>query len=171
MIIICPGIHPSELTEQFISGIQQRITADLLVLPTEKYLPYSAIAVYQWLTKQNLSPTEPLAFISFSAGVVGSFGAAWAWQLQSGKIHSFIAVDGWGMPLLADFPIYRVSHDRYTHWSSAILGSGQQGFYADPEVEHLEIWRSPNTYGWQEISLGCKTRTTLTDYLAAILNS
>ena len=170
-IIICPGIHPPELTEQFIDRIQQKITADLLVLQTEKYQPYSAIAVYQWLTKQNLSLTKPLAFISFSAGVVGSFGAAWVWQLQGGKIHSFIAVDGWGMPLVANFPIYRVSHDRFTHWSSAILGVGQQGFYADPEVEHLEIWRSPNTYGWQEISLGCKTRTTLTDYLAAIINS
>ena len=169
-IIICPGIHPPELTEQFISTIQHKITADLLVLPTERYLPYSAIAVYQWLTKQNLSLTEPLSFISFSAGVVGSFGAAWAWQLQGGKINSFIAVDGWGMPLFANFPIYRVSHDRFTHWSSAILGGGK-GFYADPEVEHLEIWRSPNAYGWHEISLGCKTRTTLIDYLAVILNT
>ena len=169
-IIICPGIHSPELTEQFISEIQHKITAELLILPTEIYPPYSAIAVYQWLIKQNLLLTEPLSFISFSAGVVGSFGAAWAWQLQGGKIHSFIAVDGWGMPLFANFPIYRVSHDRFTHCSSAILG-GRQGFYADPEVEHLEIWQSPNIPGWQEISLGCKTRTTLINYLTAILNT
>ena len=169
-IIICPGIHPPELTEQFTREIRHKITADLLVLGSETYSPYSAIAVYQWLTKQNLSQNEPLSFISFSAGVVGSFGAALAWQLQGGKIAHFIAVDGWGMPLAANFPIYRVSHDYFTHWSSSILGKGQQGFYADPEIEHLEIWRSPNTYGWQEISFGCKTRTTLTDYLAAKLN-
>ena len=169
--VICPGVHPPELTEQFIGSIQPKITANLLILPTEKYQPYSAIAVYQWLSKQNLSSTNSLTFISFSAGVVGGFGAALTWQLQGGKIKSFIAVDGWGMPLFANFPIYRVSHDRFTHQTSALLGSGRQGFYADPEVKHLEIWRSPDTYGWQDIALGCKTRTTLTDYLAAIVNS
>jgi len=83
-IIICPGIHSPELTEQFIQGIQDRIKQNYLVLPTTEYLPYSAIAVTQWLNQQSLSKTEPLSFISFSAGVVGSFGAAWAWQLQGG---------------------------------------------------------------------------------------
>lgn len=171
-IVICPGVHSPELTEEFISSIQPRINANLWVLPTKQYLPYSVIAVYQWLTEQNLAPTEPIAFISFSAGVVGSLGAAWAWQLQGGRIHSFIAVDGWGMPLVANFPLYRVSHDLFTHWSSAILGTGQHNFYAEPEVEHLAIWRSPDTcYGWQTWGWGHKTSITLTDYLIAIINS
>ena len=171
-IIICPGIHSPELTEQFIQGIQDRIKQNYLVLPTTEYLPYSAIAVSQWLNQQSLSKTEPLFFISFSAGVVGSFGAAWAWHLQGGQISKFIAIDGWGMPLSANFPLHRVSHDYFTHWSSGILGAGQQGFYAEPEVEHLALWRSPKTsYGWRIISPGQKTRDTLTNYLADILNS
>jgi hypothetical protein len=171
-LIICPGIHPFELTEQFIQGIQHRVQQDYLVLPTAEYLPYSAIAVTQWLNQQSISKTEPLSFISFSAGVVGSFGAAWTWQLQGGQIHNFIAVDGWGMPLVANFPLHRISHDYFTHWSSGMLGAGQQGFYADPGVEHLKLWRSPKTsYGWRIIGSGQKTRDTLTNYLADILNS
>ena len=127
-IIICPGIHPSQLTEQFLLCIQDKIEREFLVLPTEKYLPYSAIAIVQWLNSKALSQSEPLSFISFSAGVVGSFGAALVWQIQGGKVAHFIAIDGWGMPLVANFPIYRVSHDYFTHWSSSILGAGQGGF-------------------------------------------
>jgi hypothetical protein len=171
-LIICPGIHPFELTEQFIQGIQHRIQQDYLVLPTTEYLPYSAIAVTQWLNQQSLSKAEPLSFISFSAGVVGSFGAAWAWQLKGGQISKFIALDGWGMPLNANFPLHRVSHDYFTHWSSRILGAGQQDFFAEPGVEHLELWRSPTTsYGWRIVAPGQKTRDTLSNYLADILNS
>lgn len=169
-IIICPGIHPPQLTNLFIQDLQQKITQKFLVLPTEQYLPYSAIAVSQWLNQQHLSKTEPLTFIAFSAGVVGSFGAAIAWQLQGGRINNFIAIDGWGMPLIANFSINRVSHDYFTHWSSGILGKGQGGFYADPGVEHLALWRSPATsYGWQVIAPGWKTRMPLLDYLELII--
>ncbi|NJK55453.1 MAG: hypothetical protein HC939_05420 [Pleurocapsa sp. SU_5_0] len=171
MLIICPGIHTPELTEQFIQGIQDTVKQDYLILPTE-YLPYSAIAVTQWLNQQSLSKSESLSFISFSAGVVGSFGAAWGWQLEGGQISNFIAVDGWGMPLIANFPFHRVSHDYFTHWSSSILGAGQQGFYADPGVEHLELWRSPKiSYGWRIIAPGQKTRDNLANYLGDVLNS
>ena len=165
-IIICPGIHPPELTDRFVQSLELK---NYLVLPTESYLPYNAIAVYQWLNQQ-LSKTQPLSFIAFSAGVVGGFGAAIAWQLQGGKIHSFIAFDGWGVPLGGNFPIYRVSHDYFTHWSSSILGVGS-GFYVEPAIEHLELWRSPISCGWRVISPGCKTRDTLNNYLADVLNS
>ena len=169
-VIICPGIHPPELTRQFVLAIRDKIDRQYLVLPTE-HQPYSAIAIYQWLNLQSLSKTEPLSFISFSAGVVGSFGAALAWQLQGGKISRFIAIDGWGMPLIANFTVHRISHDYFTHWSSSIMGAGQEGFYADPGVEHLDIWRSPNNcYGWQTISLGYRTRVLLSDYLSMLLN-
>ncbi|MEL6909024.1 MAG: hypothetical protein AAFO85_02285 [Cyanobacteria bacterium J06598_4] len=170
-IIICPGIHPPELTTQFVQGIESKLKQNYLVLPTEKYAPYSAIAILEWLAQQHLSQTEPLSFIGFSAGVVGSFGAALAWQLRGGKINCLIAVDGWGMPLIANFPIYRVSHDYFTHWSSSLLGAGTQSYYADPEVEHLEIWRSPDTcHGWQTTGRGFKTRILLGDYLSNLLH-
>ena len=173
--IICPGIHSPYLTESFIENIQNTNiidSKDYLVLPTEQYAPYSAIAIERWLKQCYPSPKDApaISFISFSAGVVGSIGAAIAWQLQGGRINSFIAFDGWGMPLLGNFPLYRVSHDLFTHYSSAVLGGGERGFYADPQVEHLEIWRSPNTcWGWQIIGSGLKTRCLLTEYLQNIL--
>lgn len=170
-IVICPGIHSPELTDSFIRGLQDQIKGDYLVLPTE-FAPYSAIAISQWLDRQPLSKTEPLSFIAFSAGVVGSIGAAKRWQTQGGRVKCLIAFDGWGMPLVADFPIYRVSHDYFTHWSSSLLGAGETGFYADPEVGHLDLWQSPSDiYGWQAIAIGCKTRTFLSDYLTEVLNS
>jgi len=169
-IIICPGIHSPELSNSFIQNFQYLTEDSYLSLPTES-TPYSAIAIAQWLERQPLVKTEPLIFIAFSAGVVGSIGAALNWQLGGGKVQSFIAFDGWGMPLAGKFPIYRVSHDYFTHWSSGLLGGGNAGFYAEPEVEHLDLWRSPaNISGWQEISTGCKTRITLNGYLAQILN-
>ena len=171
-IIIIPGIHSPQLTESFVAGIRDKIKQDYLILPTEEYLPYSPLSVYHWLQQQQLSKTEPLAFIAFSAGVVGGMGAAIAWQLQGGKVQSLIALDGWGMPLMANFPIYRVSHDHFTHWSSAILGAGKRGFYTAPAVSHLAIWRSPeNCWGWRLISDGLQTRCLLTDYLRDILDA
>lgn len=166
-IIICPGIHPAELTDLFVRELQKQIPANYFVLSTETDAPYSAIAISQWLDRQPLAKTEPLCWIAFSAGVVGSIGAAIRWKLQGGQIGCLIAVDGWGMPLAADFPIYRISHDYFTHWSSGLLGGGTQGFYADPDVEHLDLWRSPtNISGWLATAPGCRTRMTLTDYLA-----
>ena len=94
-IVIIPGIHSPELTDRFVEGIQDKIEGDYLILPTEECLPYDAIAIYRWLERQLLDK-KPLSFIAFSAGVVGAIGAAIAWQLQGGKVHGFIAFDGWG---------------------------------------------------------------------------
>ncbi|MCC0176934.1 hypothetical protein I4641_08070 [Waterburya agarophytonicola K14] len=168
-LIICPGIHPPELTESFVESIKKTIgERKYLIFPSEESGPYSAIAILQWLKIHYPSPLDapPLSFISFSAGVVGSMGAAIAWQLQGGRINNFIAFDGWGMPLIGNFPLYRVSHDRFTHYTSALLGGGKKGFYVDPEVEHLTLWRSPDTCrGWYIISPGLKTRCSLLEYL------
>ena len=169
-LIICPGVHPPQLTSSFV---RDNIQQEHLIFPTEQDLSYNAIAIERWLKLHYPSPVDApaLSFIAFSAGVVGGFGAVKIWQLQGGKIANFIAFDGWGMPLFGNFPIYRVSHDRFTHWSSSILGGGSGGFYADPEVEHLELWRSPHTcWGWQVISSGIKTRCLLTEYLQNILS-
>ena len=171
-IIICPGVHSPELTDRFVQSISNRVEADYLILPTAEHPPYNAIAVYQWLERQQLSKTQALSFIAFSAGVVGGISAAIAWQLQGGNVRSFIALDGWGMPLGGNFSLHRVSHDRFTHWSSGILEAGAAGFYAEPEVDHLELWRSPEACrGWRVISPGCQTRDTLLNDLTNVLSS
>lgn len=175
-VIICPGIHSAELTDSFVQEIQISHNQDLpknwLIFPTQQYPAYSAIHIYQWLKKSEpvLNNSSPMIFIAFSAGVVGAIGAAKAWQMQGGKIKAFIALDGWGVPLVANFPICRCSHDHFTHWSSAILGSGSESFYADPAVAHLDLWRSPKAgWGWRVISPGFRTRCSLAHYLQSLL--
>lgn len=177
-VIICPGIHETQLTDNFLNSIfrfEQQILLDknteLLVFPTEEYQAYSPVDVYQWLIPSTI---DELLFICFSAGVVGGFGAATALQLQGVTIKAFVAIDGWGVPLLADFPIYRLSHDYFTHWSSAFLGAGNNNFYCEPPVAHLTLWQSPEVcQGWivktgknrQEI----KIKSSAKDYLQHIL--
>jgi len=158
-IVICPGIHDSELTESFISGLLSIVSdsssrdnqQNILVVPTQGVLPLSSDYVLQFLDDRlGNQPESPVIFISFSAGAVGAIAAAWQWQHRGGHVKAFIAIDGWGVPLWGNFPIHRLSHDFFTHWSSLLLGSGQNNFYAQPPVEHLSMWRSPQTVqGWQ----------------------
>jgi hypothetical protein len=111
----------------------------------------------------------PLLFISFSAGVVGAIAAAQMWQGLGGQVRAFLALDGWGVPLWGSFPIHRVSHDAFTHWSSALLGGGSESFYADPAVSHLDLWRAPQTArGWQIQNTG-KTATTAAEFVGCLL--
>ncbi|MEA5581472.1 hypothetical protein VB620_08985 [Nodularia harveyana UHCC-0300] len=157
-IIICPGIHEPELTENFISEClssgSERVKAEnwgeILVFPGNGLLPLSSLHILQFLRDRLADDLKsPLVFISFSAGVVGAIGAASSWQLLGGNIKAFIAIDGWGVPLAGNFPIHRLSHDYFTHWSSSLLGSGYDNFYAEPAVDHLSIWRSPQRVkGW-----------------------
>ncbi|NJM68958.1 MAG: hypothetical protein HC862_01355 [Scytonema sp. RU_4_4] len=153
-IIICPGIHESALTQCFVSGwIEQVINeaknqkkVDLLIFPGESGLALSAFHILQFLHKHLQDRIEsPVVFISFSAGVVGSILAAHKWQQIGGYVKAFIAIDGWGVPMWGNFPIHRMSHDYFTHWSSSLLGSGENNFYADPPVDHHQMWRSPQT--------------------------
>jgi hypothetical protein len=121
---------------------------NILVFPTDRYPAFSGCHILRFLRQQlprqgHLS--RDLVVISFSAGVVGAIAAAWMWQQTGGQIQAFIALDGWGVPLLGHFPIYRLSHDYWTHWTSALLGSGSESFFADPPVSHLDLWRSPQT--------------------------
>jgi hypothetical protein len=154
MIIICPGIHDSELTDRLVKLLQEaQIHRDrLIIYPTQNYPAFSAFHLERFLQqKLSQSSDRTVIFLSFSAGVVGAIGAALAWQQNGGKVAAFIALDGWGVPLWGDFPIYRFSHDEFTHWSSALLGSGKESFYADPPVEHLTLWRSPDLVGGWKI--------------------
>ena len=146
-VIICPGIHAPELTDSFVTSLAIE-EHNLLVFPTTQYPAYSSWHVYHWLQQQQLV-SQDLLFITFSAGVVGGAGAAIALQLAGYRIAALIAIDGWGVPLLPIFPLYRLSHDYFTHWSSAILGGSNESFYAEPSSSHLDIWRFPEAcQGW-----------------------
>jgi hypothetical protein len=155
-IILCPGIHDPALTLLFWDAISQvkLPKSSLAELPHPYIFPeaqrwgFSPAHVFQFL-RQSVPISEPLLLVGFSAGVVGMVGAAWAWQQQGGTIRALVALDGWGVPLYGTFPIYRLSHDGFTHWSSQGLGVGQDPFYADPGVSHLDLWRSPDqAWGW-----------------------
>lgn len=178
-IVLCPGFHSSELTEHFL----KQITAihlhkwKILVFPADRYSVYSGTDILRFL-HENLNPhtpdawlKTPVIFIAFSAGVVGAVGAATAFQVLGGKVSALFALDGWGVPSSGDFPIHRISHDHFTHWTSALLGSGQDSFYADPPVEHLALWRSPHTTSGYWISSSHQpTKTTTLQFLKYWLN-
>lgn len=153
-IIICPGIHEPALTESFIFGClnlnfdkaSAKKSVNILTFPGTGVLTLSPLHILEFLhDRLNNELESPVIFISFSAGVVGAILAANSWQLLGGNVKAFIAIDGWGVPLWGDFPIHRISHDYFTHWSSSLLGSGQNNFYAEPAVEHLCLWGAPQT--------------------------
>ncbi|GCL43546.1 hypothetical protein H6F39_13930 [Anabaena sp. FACHB-1250] len=153
-IIICPGIHAPELTKSFIQeclnkdqeSLDMGKPTDILIFPGEGYLTLSTFHILHFLRDRLRDKLEsPLIFLCFSAGVIGGIGAATGWQLLGGHVQAFIAIDGWGVPLGGNFPIHRLSHDHYTHWTSAYLGIRENNFYADPAVDHLSMWHSPQT--------------------------
>lgn len=155
-VMICPGIHEPQLTQDFLEALQRGKTNHLssgwttkvLIFPTQDYPAYSPMHILEFL-QNHTHQTTPVIFISFSAGVAGAMGAAWGWEKLGGKVQALIAFDGWGVPLYGNFPIHRVSHDYFTHWSSALLGTGSESFYAEPAIEHLDLWRSPDRCtGW-----------------------
>ncbi|MEH1892699.1 MAG: hypothetical protein V7K92_25715 [Nostoc sp.] len=189
-IIICPGIHESNLTESFKVGLLDMVSngaidynaANILIYPGKDVLVLSAFHILQFLCvsvahrRYRLGDQlkSPIIFISFSAGVVGAIGAACLWQLLGGRVKAFIAIDGWGVPLQGNFPIHRMSHDYFTHWSSCLLGSGQNNFYAQPAVDHLCMWKSPQTVQgwWVDSSIGIfppKGHLTASEFLLMLL--
>jgi hypothetical protein len=160
-IFVCPGIHSPSLTEHFVIelGLSQ---TEVLIFPSNQpvYSPQHVLNFFQ--------PKEPVVMIAFSAGVVGAIAATRTWYRQGHTIAAFIAIDGWGVPLFGNFPIYRLSHDRFTHWSSNLLGGGES-FYADPPVDHLTIWKSPRSaWGYVEPS---HRITTAAAFILEIMSS
>lgn len=175
-IIICPGFHPSELTNHFMRSLDQvnndKFKDDYLIFPTTKYPAHSSVDLIKFL-KENLDKSYSsvnLVFIAFSAGVVAAIGAANFWQLSGGNVKNLIALDGWGVPLYGNFPIARISHDYYTHWSSSLISQQGDSFYAQPEVNHLDLWRSPEkVWGWWEKKLGCRIRINQMQFIEQLL--
>jgi hypothetical protein len=182
-VIICPGMHQQNLTESFLSdwlsliadsGISLNVE-NILVFPEQGILTLSAFHILQFLHHSLKNRLEsPVIFISFSAGVVGAIIAAMQWQVFGGHVKAFIAIDGWGMPLGGNFPIHRLSHDYFTHWSSASLSSGKDNFYAEPPVDHLSMWRSPQKVMgyWVDSSIKIaprKNRLNAAEFLALLI--
>lgn len=181
-LVICPGIHSPALTEAFVKELEIAISGlesencdwfghkDWLVLPIAQLPVYSGYHVLNFL-RDRVALSTPLIFLAFSAGVVGASSAAWGWQQLGGQVQMLIALDGWGVPLIGDYPIHRVSHDSFTHWSSCLLGTGGIGFYAEPAVAHLDLWRSPQAaIGWQvTANLADRRRTTAAQCIAELL--
>lgn len=171
MIVICPGFHPPQLTEDFITamGWRDRAALDFLVIPPT-ILPYNVLDLYRWLSEQCDRKRSSLSFIGFSAGVVGAMGTALVWQQQGGTVNGLIAFDGWGVPLFGFFPIYRVSHDDFTHTTSQLLGKGCENFYCSPAIPHLRLWQSPDrAWGWWEIQPGCRVRCSAAKMINEVL--
>ncbi|ACB52351.1 conserved hypothetical protein [Crocosphaera subtropica ATCC 51142] len=178
LYLICPGFHDQALTHSFITNLSHHsIHLDnLLIFPTDQYPPYSGVHVSHYLQKKCQNQLQELTLIAFSAGVVAAVTAAWQWQLQGRNIKGLIAFDGWGVPLWGNFPIYRISHDQFTHDSSMILGTGSMNFYADPAVEHLDLWRSPHLVrGWMTQTTSFNgivlSQMSLIDFLMTIIST
>ncbi|MBD3881519.1 hypothetical protein IFO70_07110 [Phormidium tenue FACHB-886] len=154
-VVICPGVHEVALTAAFLTNMGN--LREPLVYPTDRYPAYSPLHLLTFLHSKlpQAADAEPLLLLGFSAGVVAAIGAARRWQKAGGRVLALMAIDGWGVPLIGDFPLHRLSHDSFTHWSSLVLGAGQDSFYADPAVGHLELWRSPQAAsGWWINSVG-----------------
>jgi len=171
-VLVCPGVQELSATQAFVAALRSRLAPeDQLWCLGPEVLPYSSAHILAALS-QRCDAQKPLLWLSYSAGVVGSLGAAWAWQAMGGTVTAFVALDGWGMPLGGAFPIHRLSHDDFTHWSSALLGTGSENFYADPPVSHADLWRSPaEVRGWQVTRVpGGETRspTTALEFLVAL---
>ena len=174
--LICPGIHPQQLTAHFLESIAA-VGFDwnpYLVLPTSTHPPFSSLHVLKYLQANLIDIESAIIFIGFSAGVVGAIGAAHLWQRLGGKVEAFFALDGWGVPLCGDFPRYQLSHDQWSDWSSQWLGQAKMRFYADPPVEHLSLWQDPKqVQGWSVqsslIMPEKATRTTAALFLRDLL--
>ncbi len=168
-IFICPGFHIPQLTQSFLqelslSNSDSILSVNTRTLKPKSYTVVSAVHILQDLIKAYGQPRQatPVLFISFSAGVLGALGAAWGWQLLGGKVKAVIAIDGWGVPLMGNFPIHRLSHDYFTHQTSVVVNPSEDSFYADPGVEHLQMWRSPSTVtGWATSAINFPARSHL----------
>lgn len=175
VFIICGGVHSPGFTTNFVSNfatvIRNKITSKICIVPTLKIRPYDILNIYKFISQEyaDARKTSPLIFIGFSAGVVGSIGAARLWQGQGGSIKCLFALDGWGVPLWANFPCYRLSHDYFTHFSSHFLGGAEDSFYAEPSVSHLDLWRSTDlVQGYWQKKYG-REKITAINFIEQIL--
>ncbi|MEO1401370.1 MAG: hypothetical protein AAFV72_08940 [Cyanobacteria bacterium J06635_1] len=171
-LMICPGIHAPGLTEGFLRSLLPRLhqpPAALWIQPGGVGALLSAPILSTLRAQAQPSKLGPISMIAFSAGVVGAAQAIPRWCEVGGQLACLIALDGWGVPLGGDYPIYRVSHDRFTHWSSRGLGGGTVNFYAEPGIDHLDLWQTPaQAMGWR-VDGQRRDRTSAADFVSQAL--
>ncbi|MGB3788388.1 MAG: hypothetical protein WA949_10280 [Phormidesmis sp.] len=165
-VIICPGFNQAALTEGFVRSLPAFTRPHVV-----RSLPISPFDIYQWMidTLGNPATRPPIVGIGFSAGVIGLAGALFLWQQSGGKVARLLAVDGWGVPVLG-LSVIRISHDRFTHLTTLPLGAGDINFYADPAVEHLSLWGSPDQVmgrctPWYQVAKDAGKRMSAQDFL------
>ncbi len=178
-ILIIGGMHASSRTTSLLltataDGVLNRIP--ILFYPQAVSLAVlSPYHLRQWLDHHprlqgQHQGSVNLLIWAFSAGCIGASGLAHYWHQHRGRVLALFACDGWGVPLVSSFPIYRLSHDHFTHVTSQWLGAGTVGFYADPPVPHLDLWSQPaTTRGWQITTLPggtlCRQRQSVAGFL------
>lgn len=174
-IVLCPGFHPPEFTQSFCRELDaiELLHGQRLVFPSDRYAAYDALAVVRFWHEQVSRHTSwdwlnvPLILIGFSAGAVAAMGAALLLETWGGIVQAVFLLDGWGVPVGGRFPTHRLSHDRFTDWSSAWLGAGQANFYADPGVDHLALWQSPGAvFGYGVLPSATPVATNALHFLA-----
>ena len=198
-VYLCPGFHYPHLTRSFLANLplpilkHDRLTWGILPSHVPPYSPHHVIQALEVFLQETHSsdfppnchpevlsdpePTPAIVWIGFSAGVVGALGAARQWQSRGNQVLGFIAVDSWGLPLWADFPIYTLSRDwakpSTTTWAGRLTRyfmPDSLHFYAEPAVSHLSLWESPHlAQGWQQDESGLRQRTTAAEFIGRCL--
>ncbi|MBF2085748.1 MAG: hypothetical protein IGS16_14215 [Thermoleptolyngbya sp. C42_A2020_037] len=180
-MVVCPGVHSPQLTECFLTAValDRANTVQICIIPGDRQPVYSPLHGLRVLQHRLGAPwaAPPVLFLGFSAGVVGLAAIAPLWKALGGTVLGLIALDGWGVPLSGPFPIHRLSHDRFTDWSSALLdgpavSARGSRFYAEPAVAHLDLWRSPHTaMGWWQPASATPVRTTAAACLQTLIHT
>lgn len=167
-------MHAFEKTQQMVADMVQYPTFSNL--PRYLYKPDHPLAV---LSAEGLRRALPhpqsLIFLAFSAGCLTAASVAHYFHHRSdSQVLGLLAIDGWGVPLAAPFPVHRLSHDHFTHITST-FSSSRCHFYADPAVPHLQIWQTPSQVrGWtmpaqQPTSAGAFIDARLNQYASLVL--
>jgi hypothetical protein len=164
--LVIPGVVPQEATDRFV---QQLDIVGGCCVPAG-VAPYNPWALERFTQTQDLD--SDLVVLAYSAGCVGALGWIPLWQRQKKTIKALIAIDGWPIPFWHKFPLYRVSHDFYTHRTTLRLGAGLEQFYCEPAVEHRRLWTAPEkAWGLWNPSNKPKEaqKTTALDFLQRVL--
>lgn len=170
LYIINQGFNSTILTTDFFAYLKTIINdineENTIIIPNDLIQPYDGLNIYKYIMENHRKflDSTSIIFIGFSAGVVGAIIAGNLWEKNGGKVETLLAFDGWGVPLIANFPCYRISHDYFTHLTS--FGCEKNAFYASPSVSHLQLWRSPkNVQGYWKMALGIKKKASLEDFI------